>query len=498
MSESTQSATDPASTRVHTAASREVPVDEATPMAGQPSIENPPSAGPRNQNPKSKIPNGKRPYVQTPAQRAASLANLDKARAAPKEKIYWPSEKRKAANRANLVKARAARHQELEAVVDRLDIAFPPLREEVESPAPSAPSEEPFLSPRGTAPHSETTQGASPTNPTSERSEIGDSGNPESNPPGPEDDNPTVPGHGGVRRKFWAIGGAHGDDGVSREAADYPALEKAARALLHRRRALLNEVRRERRQVMRLLTQAAERTVAATLEDILSLACSLIAVLAKPRLPGRAKRLTQRIEKLLEAFVEKRYHQAGISWMTELQRMIASIHGVPAPDPAGDGTRARRKAKPKKEAGTDSRKRKKPHPAPAGPDLPHTFKEFQGLVRRAFCAPSAEPEDDAVGQMLDDVARSLWRRLLLFQVKVEYETQQLDQALEEMGHTLPGNDRDLQERCWWIEAALEDPDGEEKLRQDMQDVRQCLGILLRVRWGIDGLRDLQIEWIEGL
>ncbi len=43
--------------------------------------------------------------------------------------------------------------------------------------------------------------------------------------------------------------------------------------------------------------------------------------------------------------------------------------------------------------------------------------------------------------------------MLLFQVRVEYETQQLDAALEEMSHTLPANDRDLQERCWWIEGA---------------------------------------------
>ncbi len=242
---------------------------------------------------------------------------------------------------------------------------------------------------------------------------------------------------------------------------------------------------------MRLLTQAAERTVAATLDDILSLACSLIAVLAKPRLPGRAKRLNQRIEKLLEAFVEKRYRKAGtvVSLMTEMQRMLAYIRGSPPPDPAAGGTRTRAKAKPKKDAGTDSRKRKKPDPAPPGPDLPDTFEEFQGFVRRAFCAPSAEPENDAVGRLLDDVARSLWRRLLLFQVKVEYETQQVDAALDEMGDTLPENDRDSQERCWEIENVLEDSDGEERLRRDVQDVRQCLGILLRVRWGIDGLRD---------
>ncbi len=51
---------------------------------------------------------------------AAARANLEKARAAPKEKVYRPTEKRLAANRTNLAKAKAARQQELEQVVDHL------------------------------------------------------------------------------------------------------------------------------------------------------------------------------------------------------------------------------------------------------------------------------------------------------------------------------------------------------------------------------------------
>jgi len=83
------------------------------------------------QNPKSKIQNGKRPYVKTPARLAAARANLEKARAVPKEKVYRRTEKRLAANRANLAKAQAARQQELEEMVDRLDLAFPPLFQEI-------------------------------------------------------------------------------------------------------------------------------------------------------------------------------------------------------------------------------------------------------------------------------------------------------------------------------------------------------------------------------
>ena len=57
----------------------------------------------------SKTKNRKRPYVVTPRRRAAMLANLGKARATPKEKVYRPSEKHRAANQANLKKAHAAR-----------------------------------------------------------------------------------------------------------------------------------------------------------------------------------------------------------------------------------------------------------------------------------------------------------------------------------------------------------------------------------------------------
>jgi len=53
------------------------------------------------QDPESKTQNGKRryvrkqPYVKTPARVKAFMANLEKAKAVPKEKRYPKSEKRK-------------------------------------------------------------------------------------------------------------------------------------------------------------------------------------------------------------------------------------------------------------------------------------------------------------------------------------------------------------------------------------------------------------------
>ncbi|HWT82718.1 MAG TPA: hypothetical protein VN648_28385, partial [Candidatus Methylomirabilis sp.] len=384
------------------------------------SIDNPASPKPPIQDPRSNGPKPKRPYKKTPARTAASRANLEKARAAPKEKIYWPSPKRKAANLANLPKAWAKRRQEVEQVVDQLDLAFPPLGEQVEAPSPSPQSEEPCPSPPGTAPDSQ-------------RADAASQADPKSNPAEPEDDDPIVPESDGVRRKkFWVIGWPHGRPGVNRQAADYGALEKAARALLHRRRALLHEVRREGRQVMRLLTQAAERTVAPTLRDILALACGLMTVLVHSRPLGRGKRLNERVTNILEAFVEKRYGKTGpvVSWMAVLEWMRGNAPGSRPPRP-----QRQPRARPKPEAPpaaaepTARKKRPRPDPTAAALDLPQTLEQFQGLVRRAFCAPSAEPEDEAVRAMLDDLAHSLWTRLHLFEAGLEYERQELDEAL---------------------------------------------------------------------
>ena len=59
--------------------------------------------------------NGKRErsYSKTPERLAASLANLEKARAAPKPLTYRPTVRRLVALRANLVKALRAKRERL-------------------------------------------------------------------------------------------------------------------------------------------------------------------------------------------------------------------------------------------------------------------------------------------------------------------------------------------------------------------------------------------------
>ncbi len=97
-------------------------------------------------------------------------------------------------------------------------------------------------------------------------------------------------------------------------------------------------------------------------------------------------------------------------------------------------------------------------------------------------------------QTVDELAWVLWQRLHRFEERLEAETQRLDEALDEMAQVLPGSHDVLLHRQLQIEAILkEEPNAEQILSRCIQDLRQRLGKLMRVRWGIDGLRDLQID-----
>ncbi len=63
--------------------------------------------------PKARMQKRKRPYVKTPARLTASMAHLEKARAAPKGVVYRPTVKRLLACRAALLKALRAKRERL-------------------------------------------------------------------------------------------------------------------------------------------------------------------------------------------------------------------------------------------------------------------------------------------------------------------------------------------------------------------------------------------------
>jgi hypothetical protein len=249
----------------------------------------------------------------------------------------------------------------------------------------------------------------------------------------------------------------------------------------------LNEARREGRQVVRLLTQAAERTVAPTLQDLLALAGGLMAALGNSRLGRRAQRLNRRVAKLLEAFVQKRYEKAGVvvSAETLFQRLMAEdVEGLPPlPQhqrrPRSSAVRAGA-AQPKQPA--------KPSQSERGPDLPDNDKEFVSLVRRAFCAPHPEPENEATRDLVDDLGACLWDRLRMFDDEVKCETARLNQELDRMADTPPDEGRNhVRRRCWSIEAQLKLTVGSAGniIEMGAEVLPERLGALMMRRYGPD-------------
>jgi len=305
-----------------------------------------------------------------------------------------------------------------------------------------------------------------------------------------EADRPQVP------RTFFRMGSPKWwEEGVDREAPDYGALEKAGRAVLHRRRALFNEVRREGREVMRLLTQAAERSVALTLQDLLALAGGLLAVLTNSPLARRARRLNRGVAKLLEAFVEKRFEKAGV--VVSAQTLFERLLGV-----AGEGLPPLSQRK-KQSRPPSSPTGPAPRPEAAGsagllpappaendrrPDLPEKWEDFVRLVRRAFCAPHPQPEDEVVRDLINDLAGCLWDRLHTFDVVLHCETERLNRALDQMGHSLPDEGcNHVRKRCWSLEAELKDTlcSAETMISFCAQVLPSQLGTLMLRRYGPD-------------
>jgi hypothetical protein len=72
-------------------------------------------------------------------------------------------------------------------------------------------------------------------------------------------------------------------------------------------------------------TQAAHRTVAPALHEILALACALISILVHSRVLDRGKGLDRRISRLFGAFLQQRYEPLGhvFDWRGEWRRARA-------------------------------------------------------------------------------------------------------------------------------------------------------------------------------
>jgi len=304
-------------------------------------------------------PKPKRKFVITPERQAKLLANLEKARLAPKEKVYRKTPKRYAANVGNLAKANAKRReqsqgQQAENLRGKLEGFFP---------APDFPPI-PMVPPPGT---------------------------PRNQPP-----------------RFERPYGAK-------------ELDQAAVLIAQRLRKVQAAQRREGRRIMRVLTAAIQRSHPLSGEEAAKLVCELLQCLDGSRVVGEARRLNGKIYEALLEMLEVRYgaveefagtpaaimvmdYYAGLqvaaaqrearAAQAAARREARAAHGGAAGetvaaegDPAGAAEEEResaedRSAGPEASGECDGQSNEPSHVSV--PKLPPTIEEFHALLGRAL------------------------------------------------------------------------------------------------------------------
>ena len=370
-------------------------------------------------------PKPKRKYVMTPERHAKIMANLAKARLAPKDKVYRKTPKRYAANLNNLGIAAAKRRQEREILSAKMEGLFPPPE------VPPLPIPPPL-----TPPHLR--------------------------PPPPTTGPPTT-----------------GD-------ADF---DEATRLIGRRLRKVQAAVRREGRRVMCLLTEAMNLPQPPSLEEAMDLARRLLKCLDGSRVTAEAHRLNKRIARLLSKMIETRYgaeaQAGGFPLETALEQLReerrqrgaaararraarraeweqqAQGVGKGPPATAGDPPDARPEVhvgvgpavvvEGGNENGAGSAGQLKEPRRVSIPDLPETWEEFQSLVTRAL---HLEDASEVAGAL----AENLWNRLHLWSGQEETEKQWLERLFQE-GAANPADSytdpyRELRDRAYKIPLIL--------------------------------------------
>jgi len=339
-------------------------------------------------------PKPKRKFVMTPERKAKLMANLAKARLAPKEKVYRKTPRRYAANLNNLGIAAAKRREEREILSGKMEELFPPS----EDPPPLLPRLQ-------------------------ERS-------------------------GDPRRRMPP-------------SFFLDPFAEATRLIGKRLRKVHAAVRREGRRIMCLLTAALNRSQPLSVDEARNLVCQLLKCLDGTRVTEEARRLNDKIGRLLGKMIEVRYgvEPGGVPVEIWLEQLREDRRARAA---AARARRAARQAPQVKEAAQEAREGEG-HPAVSGepgsgfgdrdsgfaeedepqsssspripnpesrtppvstPKLPETWEEFQSLVTRAL-----DLEDDP--EVAGALAENLWNRLHLWKEQEEKERQWLEQFFEE-------------------------------------------------------------------
>ena len=288
-------------------------------------------------------PKPKRKYVMTPEHRAKVIANLAKARLAPKEEVYRRTEKRYAANLRNLAIAQAKRREDAQreeaALRAKMESAFPldPVlrppgsQQGTGSDAGENPRHDSRNSPENSDPQK---RGAAPSEP-----RVSTSGQPRETVPAAAPATATTPVRstppsGGVDR---GKGGTDADDpGANDERSGRDAripkppgadeLDEVTRLVGKRLREVRYARRREGRRIMRLLTEALNMPHPLYPFMVADLAADLLHCLDPDRITEEVRRLNNRIAGLLLKMIEARYGPEPLSeWEERGLRLLQQL-----------------------------------------------------------------------------------------------------------------------------------------------------------------------------
>jgi len=309
------------------------------------------------------------------------------------------------------------------------------------------------------------------------------------------------------------------------------ALRTVAERIWKRRRHFPRQARREGRQVMRLLTQAAQSPAPGSQQEAYKLFLQLLEILQPTRVLRQAQNLNESIERALIEMLEARYgREAFINGepvaslfraveadykrqMAEEKaerearraaRQQATGNGGQGTEDSGEGTGDKEQGTESEqettEAGQESetevndastanigeaspeQKAAEP-PRGRGPQLPKTFEEFWNLFARAFRPPKEVREVDHDRMLLRPVAESVWARLHIYERQEQQENERLDAALQKADQPV-GNLNDLRRRAWAVLGAFRIESWfTDALRQQQTDLDQDMAQLVKWRYG---------------
>jgi len=346
-------------------------------------------------------PKPKRKFVMTPERHAKLMANLAKARLAPKEKVYRKTPKRYAANIGNLAKANAKVRQQAEELRAKVEGLFP---------APEVPP---------LAPPSDCPSGAE------------------------ELDQATVL----IARRLRKVHAATRREGRR--------IMRVLTAAISRSHPLSPE---EACNLVRELLQCLDGSrVAAEARRLNHKIAELLVKMLVARYGAEAQVNGFPLADAVEQEEEEQRQRAAArlaareSRAAQERQATASSETAAAP-PEGELAQA---VEGEADAGQGPGEFERQGAEPINvsvPELPQTVEEFERLLGRAL-----DLEGESHHVLLTMLVSPLWERLHWWQGREQKETQTLDQLFQEGGATPPGSFENLLNRMFDINIFLELP-----------------------------------------